>query len=136
MNANQVSTYSDVIKDLMGKKSYLLSKAEAFFEIGLLETAQPLFHSAAMHEERIAALLDTEGRELEAAVHRISAASCYAKAAHFSPAINLYRAALAGPLPEHTRAEVVLFLNKCLRQLAQNTSQGIPFSTSEPAIVM
>jgi hypothetical protein len=41
--------------------------------------------SAAAYEERIAPLLDTLGRELEAAVHRISAASCYQKA---EPVLN------------------------------------------------
>ncbi|MBI1927931.1 hypothetical protein HYR99_27280 [Candidatus Poribacteria bacterium] len=71
------------------------------------------------HEERIAPLLDILGRELEGAVHRISAASCYQKAGDLSRAVNLYRAALAGPLHDDTRQEVEKMLNDCLAQLAR-----------------
>ncbi len=136
MSKREITTYTEVVKDLMGKKSYVLSKAQAFFEIGMVETAQPLFLSAATHEERIAALLDTEGRELEAAVHRISAASCYAKADHSSHAVNLYRAALAGPLPSSTRTDVLSLLNSCLKQLAQqSTLHATAFLVPEAAVI-
>ncbi len=117
-----ITTYTDVVKELMGKKSCLLSKAHALFEVGMIETAQPLFLSAAAYEERIAALLDTEGRELEAAVHRISTASCYEKAGHLSRAVNLYRAALSGPLLDNTRSDVLHMLNDCLKKLAQQST--------------
>ena len=93
MNKPQIKPYTTVVKDLMGKKSYLLSKAQALSEVGMLETTQPLFLSAAAYEERIAPLLETLGRELEASVHRISAASCYQKAGYLHRAVNLYRAA-------------------------------------------
>jgi hypothetical protein len=110
---------TEVVKDLMSKKTYLLSKAHALSEVGMIETAQPLFLSAAAYEERIAALLDTEGRELEAAVHRISSASCYEKADHLSRAVNLYRAALSGPLRDNTRSDVLKMLNDYLERLAR-----------------
>ena len=84
----------------MAEKTAVLSKAQALTTIGLPETAQPLWASAAAYEERIASLLDAQGNGLEAAVHRISAASCYQKAGDPSRATNLYRAALAGPLRE------------------------------------
>ncbi|MEZ4711963.1 MAG: hypothetical protein R3A44_32555 [Caldilineaceae bacterium] len=113
------STDTDAIKVLMAKKSRYLSKAQAFAEIGLMETAQPLFLSAASYEERIAALLDTLGQELEAAVHRISAASCYDRAGNMSSAVNLYRAALAGPLQNKTRTDVLEMLKLSLEKLAQ-----------------
>ena len=64
----------------MNQKSEILSKAQALWEVGMTETAQPLWLSAANYEERIAPILDALGRELEGAVHRISAASCYEKA--------------------------------------------------------
>ena len=51
-------------------------------------------------------MLDALGRELEGAIHRISAASCYEKAGDPSRAVNLYRAALSSPLREDTREEV------------------------------
>ena len=84
----------------------------------MLASVQPLWMSAAAYEEAIAPLLDGLGRELEAAVHRISAASCYQKAGDLIRAVNLYRAALAGPLRDDTRQDSIkcsptVFLN-CL----------------------
>jgi hypothetical protein len=105
------------IEELMAKKSGILSKAQALTTMGLPETAQPLWVSAASYEERIAALLDAHGEGREAAVHRISAASCYQKAGDPSRATNLYRAALAGPLREVTRREVEEMLAECLALL-------------------
>lgn len=124
-----VTTMTITIKALMGKKSHLLSKAEAFAEMGLTETAQPLFLSTAAYEEQIAALLDTEGHELEAAVHRISAASCYQRVEQFGHAVNLYRAALAGPLRQESRNEVMTMLKACLDRLIH---QPMLVSVSSP----
>ena len=123
MSATVSITYPEAVKELMGKKSYLLSKAQALADIGLMETAQPLFLSVASYEEQIAALLDTDGHELEAAIHRISAASCYAKADRLSHAVNLYRAALSGLLQSNTRADVLKLLSDCLSQFAQQSSR-------------
>jgi len=102
----------------MHRKSEILSKAQAFWEIGMKETAQPLWLSAANYEEYIAPMLDALGRELEGAIHRISAASCYKKAGELSRAVNLYRAALAGPLRDDTRKDVENMLNACLAGLS------------------
>ncbi|MEZ4736003.1 MAG: hypothetical protein R3E79_53620 [Caldilineaceae bacterium] len=134
MSSQKNIAYTETIKELMAKKSHLLSKAQALSEVGINETAQSLFLSAAAYEEQIAAYLDTDSRELEAAVHRISAASCYAKAEYLSHAITLYRAALAGPLRDKTRADVLTMLADCLAQLTQQaTLHGIP--SSLPVIV-
>jgi hypothetical protein len=65
------------LEELTAEKSLVLSKAQTFETVGLPGTSQPLWASAASYEERIAALLDAGGDDLEAAVHRISAASCY-----------------------------------------------------------
>jgi len=108
------------IEEWMADKSAILSKAQALTTIGLPETAQPLWASAATYEERIASLLDAHGDNLEAAVHRISAASCYQKAGDLSRATNLYRAALAGPLRDVTRKEVEEMVTECLTLLAGN----------------
>jgi hypothetical protein len=104
-----------LIEELMAEKSAVLSKAQAL--TALEQTVQPLWASAAALEERIASLLDARGDDLEAAVHRISAASCHEKAGDPSRATNLYRAALAGPLRAITRKEVEGMLAKCLVQL-------------------
>ena len=71
---------SRLVEELIAAKSLVLSKAQALTTLGLPETAQPLWAAAASHEERIASLLDARGDGREAAVHRISAASCYQKA--------------------------------------------------------
>ena len=68
-------------------------------------------------QERIAPLLDADGDALEAAVHRMSAASCYEKAGDPSRAANLYQAALAGRLRPVTRKEVEGMLAACLARL-------------------
>ena len=136
MNKPQIKPYTAVVKDLMGKKSYLLSKAQALSEVfasltdaeglrGMLETTQPLFLSAAVYEESIAPLLETLGRELEASVHRISAASCYQKAGYLHRAVNLYRAALSGPLRDDTRSEVLKMLHDCLDQLLREMNDTV-----------
>lgn len=106
-----------LVERLMAEKSAVLSKAHALSEMGLVETVQPLWASAAEQEERIAPLLEALGRDLEAALHRVSAASCYQKSGDFSRAANLYRAALAGPLREDTAREVQQMLAGCLAQL-------------------
>jgi len=105
------------LEELLAKKSGMLTKAQALATLGLLETAQPLWGAAAAFEERIPAFLDAQGDSREAAVHRISAASCYQKAGDPSRATNLYRAALAGPLRAVTRKEVEEMLTECLTLL-------------------
>ena len=117
MSTPKTKPYTKVLKEIMCRKSEILSKAQAFWEVGMTETAQPLWISAAIYEEHIAPMLDALGRELEGAIHRISAASCYEKAGEPSRAVNLYRAALSGPLRDDTRRDVENMLNACLTSL-------------------
>jgi hypothetical protein len=114
---------SRAVEQLMAAKSAVLSKAQALATMGLVETAQPLWASAASYEERIASLLDALGHDREAAVHRISAASCYEKAGDPSRATNLYRAALAGPLRPSTRKDVEAMLAECLARLTVSSAR-------------
>ncbi len=106
MSTPKTEPYTQTLKETMRRKSEILSKAQALWEVGMTETAQPLWLSAATYEEHIAPMLDALGRELEGTMHRISAASCYEKAGDPSRAVNRYRAALSGPLREDTRQEV------------------------------
>src|SRR5690242_6887892 len=106
-----------LVEELMAESSAILSKAQALTAMGMGQTAQPLWASAASLQERIAPLLDADGEALEAAVHRMSAASCYEKAGDPSRAANLYQAALAGPLRPVTRKEVEGMLAACLARL-------------------
>jgi Tetratrico peptide repeat len=106
-----------LLEELLVEKSATLSQAQTLTAMGMGRSAQPLWAAAAALEERIAPLLDASGDDLEAAVHRISAASCYEKAGDPSRATNLYRAALAGPLRDVTRKEVEEMLAACLARL-------------------
>jgi hypothetical protein len=115
--AKKANSSLALVEDLMAEKSAVLSQAQALTTMGMGQTAQPLWASAASLEERIASLLDAYGEDLEAAVHRISAASCHQKAGDLSRATNLYRAGLAGPLRPVTRKEVEAMLAECLAQL-------------------
>ena len=63
---------------------------------------------------------------MEAVVHRMSAASCYEKAGDASRAVNLYQAALAGPLREVTRKEVQGMLAACLARLKASSPPRKP----------
>src|SRR5688572_23468684 len=102
------SLYPRHVEDLIAEKSAVLSKAQAFAAMGLSDMADSLWASAGALEERLAPLLDSLGRDLEAAVHRISGADCYRQARQFTAAANLYRGALAGPLQDHTLKDVEL----------------------------
>jgi hypothetical protein len=82
-----------------------------------------LWASAASLQERIAPLLDADGEPLEAAVYRMSAASCYEKAGDLTRAANLFQAALAGPLRAVTRKEVEGMLAACLAHLKAESAR-------------
>ncbi len=111
-----------LLEELMTEASFALSKAQAFQTMGMGETAQTLWLSAASLQERIAPLLDADGEALEAAVYRMSSASCYEKAGDLSRAVNLYQSALAGPLREETRKEVGDMLAECLARVKADLS--------------
>ncbi len=118
--------YPQAVLDLLAEKTAVLSKAQALVEMGMPETALPLWASAAAYEERLAPVLEKLGNEGEAAVHRISAACCYQKAGDRSRAVNLYRAALAGPLRATTRRDVQRMLADCLSQLTDAVIGSAP----------
>jgi hypothetical protein len=118
--------YPQAVLDLLAEKTAILSKAQALVEMGMPQTALPLWASAAAYEERLAPLLEGLGNDSEAAVHRISAASCYQKAGDPSRAANLYRAALAGPLRAATRRDVQRLLKDCLSQLTDAAIGSAP----------
>jgi hypothetical protein len=119
MRKRVAKPHDERVKGLMAEKSRVLSQAQAFADMGLEETARPLWSSAASYEERIAPLLETIGRDDEAALHRISAAACFEKCREWSRAANLYRAALAGPLSDAAKTDVKRKLSACLKQLHQ-----------------
>jgi len=108
----------------MTSKTAILLKARTYADMGMAETAQPMWAAAASCEEQIAPLLDALGRNLEAAASRISAASCYQKGGDLSRAVNLYQAALAAPLRPNTRRDVAAMLAGCLDELSRTPLNG------------
>ena len=65
MHNPNAKPYTKTLKEIMSRKSNILSTAQSFWEIGMMEMAQPLWLSAATYEEHIAPMLDALGRELE-----------------------------------------------------------------------
>jgi hypothetical protein len=116
--------YPPALLELMASKTAILMKARTYADMGMAETAQPIWTAAASYEERIAPLLDSLGQNLEAAASRISAASCYAKGGDLSRAANLYQAALAAPLRPNTRRDVEAMLAACLDELSRTAANG------------
>ncbi len=116
--------YPPSLLEVMEAKTAILMQARTIADMGMAETAQPMWASAASYEERIAPLLDALGRTLEAAASRISAASCYQKSGELSRAVNLYQAALAAPLRANTRRDVEAMLAGCLDALSRMALHG------------
>ena len=54
MSTTKTEPYTKTLKETMHWKSEILSKAQALWEVGMTETAQPLWLSAAIYEEHIA----------------------------------------------------------------------------------
>jgi hypothetical protein len=118
----KLSAYPRSLLQLRDETSGNIMKARALIALGMPELALSAWLAAAAGEEQVAPRLETLGRDQEAAVHRLSAASCYEHAGEPAKAINLYRAAPAGPLPEPTRTETEQFLASCLTQLARSAN--------------
>lgn len=114
--------YPQSLLERMAETSGIIMKARALVAMGMPELALSAWFAAASGEEQVAPRLETLDRDQEAAVHRISGASCYQHAGELAKAINLYRAALAGPLPEHTRTETEQLLTACLAQFARSAN--------------
>jgi hypothetical protein len=105
-----------LIEQMLDEASWLLSHAQALGDYGRYEEAAAEQVRAAAAEEQVACLLDADGQELEAAIHRVSAASCYEKLGQHTRAATLLRAALAAPLHDDYRGRVEQQLVHCLVQ--------------------
>jgi hypothetical protein len=104
----------------MEETSGMILKARALVAMGMPELSQSAWLAAAAGEEQVAPRLEALDRGREAAVHRLSAASCYQHGGDLAKALNLYRAALAGPLLENTRQETEQLLAACLAEFARS----------------
>src|SRR6266404_2993429 len=94
------------IDQMLGEASWLLSHAQALADYGRQEEAATELARAACCEEQVACLLEVGGQELEATIHRVSAASCHEQLGQSTRAVTLLRAALSARLEDDYRADI------------------------------
>jgi hypothetical protein len=118
-----------LIDRMLAEASWLLSHAQALAAYRRPEEAAAELARAATCEEETACLLDAAGEEREAAIHRVSAASCHEKLGQDTRAVTLLRAALSADLPADFRGKVEEQLTRCLAQ-AHKQLQRMPLRGS------
>src|SRR5262249_58610841 len=99
MPKRNASLYPPPVQELIAEKSAVLSKAQAFAELGLADMARTLWVSAGEHEARLAPLLEALGHDLEAALHRISGGGRFCPGGGLTGGGQLLPGALAGCPP-------------------------------------
>lgn len=112
-----------LIDHMLGEASWLLSHAQALTDYDRQEEAAAEWARAAACEEQAACLLEADGQQLEAAIHRVSAASCYEKLSQHPRAVTLLRAALSAPLPQDYRLRIEQQLARALAQAYKELSR-------------
>jgi hypothetical protein len=94
------------MEKMLDEGSWLMSHAQALADYGRADEAAVEWARAAKCEEEVACLLEADGQELEAAIHRVSAASCHDQLGQFTRGVTLLRAALSAPLTDEFRERV------------------------------
>ena len=123
---------TSVLDQMLGETSWLLSHADALAAVCGREAAAELARAAAC-EEQVACLLEADGQEREAAIHRVSAGSCHEQLGQYTRAGTLLRAALPRPAARHYQTGVVQQLKRCLAKarhrltplVAETTETGL-----------
>jgi hypothetical protein len=121
-----------LIDKMLGEASRLLSHAQALSDYGRLEEASSELGRAAVSEEQVACLLEADGQEREASIHRVSAATCFGKLGQFSRAVTLLHAALSAPLPQDYRSRVERQLASALTGARKELSRRIAHRPRKP----
>jgi len=124
-----------VTEQVLDEASWLLSHAQALADYGRQNEADAELARAASCEEQVAGLLDADGQEHEAAIHRVSAASCFEKLGQYARAATLLRAAISAKLPGDHRARLEHQLARCLARIPKELADAVthrarPKSTS------
>src|SRR5262249_61563944 len=118
------SPRAKLIDQARREASWLLPHAQALDDYGPVEEAAGDKAGAGACEEQVACLLDADGQELEAAIHRVSAASCYEQLGQHTRAVTLLPAAPARPLHSAYPAPVEQLLPRCLAQAQKEAPQA------------
>ena len=74
---DQSKENNKLLDKLLGEASWLISHAQALADYGKTEEVKVELEKAANYEEEAAFLLDAIGRQEEATLHRVSAATCH-----------------------------------------------------------
>ena len=135
MRRSKVKLSASDLDKMMGEASWLLSHAEALADYGRQDEAAAELARAASCEEDVAYWLDVAGRELEAVIHRVSAASCYEQLGQYARAVTLLQAALSADLVDQYRQRVEKLLARCLAQAHKETQRASPHLRREPEII-
>jgi hypothetical protein len=115
---------SKLLEKMLSETSWTVSHAIGLKAVGRQEEADAEWRNAAVREEQVVFQLETEGLELLAAVHRISAASCYEEVREYPRAITLLRAALSVDLRPAYRTTIEKQLRDCLKRVRQPTRRS------------
>jgi hypothetical protein len=102
------------LERLLDEASWLLSHAQPFADYGRPEEAAAECARAADAGQQVACLLEADGREQDAAIHLVGAASYQEKLGQLSRAVTLLRPALCAPLSEEYRARAERQHARCL----------------------
>src|SRR5437870_3828411 len=121
-----------LMEKMLDEASWLLSHAQALADYGRHDEAAAELDRAAICEEGVACLLEADGQELEAAIHRVSAASCHDKLGHYARAVTLLRAALSGPLSDDYRARVARQWKQSLAAMPRELRRAFPRKPRRP----
>ena len=105
------------VEKMLDEASWLISHADALEVYKRPEEAAAEWARASVCEEQVASLLEADGQENEAAIHRVSAASCLEKLGQYVRAVTLLRAALSAELPSEYRARVERQHARCLAKV-------------------
>lgn len=136
MRPSKSKPAATAVDKMLGEASWLLSHAQALADYQRHEEAAAEWARAAEAEEQVACLLEANGQELEAAIHRVSAASCHERLGHYTRAVTLLRAALSGPLHDDYRVRVERLHAGCLRKARKESrpARGRGKRKSSPAV--
>jgi hypothetical protein len=133
MRRSKAKPPAALLEHMLNEASWLLSHAEALTDYGRAQEAAAELERAAQCEEEVACLLDAAGQEREAAIHRVSGASCRERVGEHVRAVTLLRAALSAPLTEEHRARVEKLLVHCLALASKALSRSAAHKPSKKA---
>jgi hypothetical protein len=125
-----------MIDRMLDEASWLLSHADALAGYGRQAESLAELARAAICEEQVACLLEADAQDSEAAIHRVSAASCHEKLGQSARAATLLRAALSADLPGEYRTRVEQQRIRCLAQARKELSRLPARGSRKPVSAM